>query len=220
MESKETVRRGIVPSVPFDMRQVPPQTFGTGNTRERTIARCVKIIKGEDGGYRSGLVRVPDVVVLKDAGKPITQDNIEKIYEIKFPGDRWGEGQREAYEKIASSDPDIGEQKVEELNVDECGCEEKDKNGDLENKPVNEEVRENARALSEAADKAVRQFMEETGGHFGLPEEVDALREELKRQAEATRESWKLPKPSSQTVVNAALSILLSIALRRPVPVR
>ena len=60
--------------------------------------------------------RKPDVVIVKDPTKPPTQDNIERIVEIKFKKDRWRSEQFEQYKRIA------GEAPVDELNPELCGC--------------------------------------------------------------------------------------------------
>jgi hypothetical protein len=231
MAAKETEKRGILPGVPFDMRKNPPQTFGGTDAwgdgkYVATIAKCVKIVKDEDGSnYRSRRVRVPDVVVLNDPNGPVTQDNIAKIYEIKFPTDRWGKKQREDYERIASSDKNIGKQKVEELNVKECMCVDED----LVKDPVNEEVRQNALSMSRAADGALQKFMQQTEGYSPrgyslLPEDIIDLREELERQAAAARGTWQMPKipaPTPQDIQNlgTAATILLILGAIALAPV-
>ncbi|MGL4666991.1 MAG: hypothetical protein ACRCWR_03575, partial [Saezia sp.] len=55
---------------------------------------------------RTGLMRIPDVLSLKDcmmAGCPAkySKDNINSVIEIKFPGDQLSRKQRQAYELIA-----------------------------------------------------------------------------------------------------------------------
>ena len=232
MKAKETEKRGILPGVPFDMRRDPPQTFGGMNAWGdgkylATIAKCVKIVKGEDGddSYVARTVRVPDVVVLKKADEPVMQSNIDKIYEIKFPGDRWGKNQRADYEKIASSDPDpdIRREKVEELNDKECGCKEKDDNKELEKEPVNEAVRQNALDMSQAADGALQRFIQQTKDYSDMLDVATLQNEfpELTRPAEAADDGSILQKitPSPETVqaigkgVLAAIVILGAIAL-------
>jgi len=68
--------------------------------------------------------RIPDVVVVKDPTLPPTQDNIQKVYEMKFPGDSWsnetgpdGMTQQEAYQRL------FGEKfEKEELTKKNCNC--------------------------------------------------------------------------------------------------
>jgi hypothetical protein len=77
----------------------------------------------ENGGRRpqfragEGLVRRPDVVIVKDPAKPPTQENIKKIVEIKFPPDKRTLTQKRAYGRIAGD-----ENKVEFLGPQDCNC--------------------------------------------------------------------------------------------------
>lgn len=59
--------------------------------------------------------RRPDIVVVKDPSKPPTRDNIKGIYEVKFPPDDWGPGQREAYKRIGGTEPI-------KISPEECKC--------------------------------------------------------------------------------------------------
>ena len=68
-----------------------------------------------------GMVRRPDVVIVKDPTKPPTQDNIEQVVEIKFPPDDWNKRQKEAYGIIAG-----GEDKLAKLEPDDCNCDRPD----------------------------------------------------------------------------------------------
>nr|WKF57214.1 hypothetical protein HUO10_001693 [Paraburkholderia busanensis] len=67
----------------------------------------------------SGAVRRPDVVIVNDGSLPPTQDNIEKIVEIKFPPQMAGDDDRQmaAYTRIAGS-----ASKVTVLTPDDCDC--------------------------------------------------------------------------------------------------
>jgi type VI secretion system secreted protein VgrG len=60
--------------------------------------------------------RAPDVVIVKDPSKPPTQDNIEKVIEVKFPTDRFRPGQARAYEEIAGPAP------FQTFDPERCGC--------------------------------------------------------------------------------------------------
>jgi hypothetical protein len=64
-----------------------------------------------------GLIRRPDVVIVKDPLRPPTQDNIKQIVEIKFPPDSLSAAQRAAYAEIAG-----GQDKLVELGPDQCDC--------------------------------------------------------------------------------------------------
>ncbi len=62
--------------------------------------------RDEIPGYKpkAGLVRRPDIIIVKDAAKPPYQDNIDRVIEMKFKGDKLAEGQAKAYEVIAGGD--------------------------------------------------------------------------------------------------------------------
>ena len=74
-------------------------------------------------GYTAGkgLIRRPDVVIVNDATKPPTQDNIKQIIEMKFPPDAISEEQKYAYEMIAG-DP----RKFRTLKPGDCNCDSPD----------------------------------------------------------------------------------------------
>ena len=64
------------------------------------------------------LLRIPDVIIVKDRNNRSTErSNIEYVVEIKFPGDSWGAGQREAYIRIAGS-----QSKLKDLTIQDCDC--------------------------------------------------------------------------------------------------
>lgn len=64
-----------------------------------------------------GYVRRPDVVIVNDPTSSPTQDNIRMVVEIKFPNDDLGDGQLEAYIRIAGSFD-----KTVLLESSECDC--------------------------------------------------------------------------------------------------
>lgn len=64
-------------------------------------------------GRPSGSKR-PDIVRTKGPG-PARAPNID-VFEMKFPGDNYGDGQEEAYERIGGGQP------VTTLDSKECGC--------------------------------------------------------------------------------------------------
>jgi hypothetical protein len=67
-----------------------------------------------------GMVRRPDVVIVKDSSKPPTQDNIKQVVEIKFEDDVWGREQMADYETIS------GKGKLASLEPDDCACDSTD----------------------------------------------------------------------------------------------
>ena len=64
-----------------------------------------------------GMVRRPDVVIVKDPSRPPTQDNIKQVVEIKFPPDTMDIRQSQAYIRIAGDD-----NKLVEMGPDDCDC--------------------------------------------------------------------------------------------------
>jgi hypothetical protein len=64
-----------------------------------------------------GMIRRPDVVIVKDPAKPPTQENIKQIVEMKFPPDALSERQEADYQKIAG-DPG----KLLVLEPADCNC--------------------------------------------------------------------------------------------------
>lgn len=70
----------------------------------------------------TGLIRRPDVVIVKDPMKPPTQDNIKQIVEMKFPPDALSAEQEEAYRRIA------GKGKLTQLKPGDCDCDSSEPN--------------------------------------------------------------------------------------------
>jgi hypothetical protein len=64
-----------------------------------------------------GMVRRPDVIIVKDPSRPPTQDNIKQVVEIKFPPDTMDDLQYEAYIRIAGDD-----NKLVEMGPEDCDC--------------------------------------------------------------------------------------------------
>ncbi|MCC4589589.1 VRR-NUC domain-containing protein [Xanthomonas campestris pv. cannae] len=100
-------------------------------------------------GRRPGGSRIPDVVVVKDSDLPPTLDNIQKVYEMKFPGDSYsdaigpdGKTQLEAYKKLFGDKLDSSA-----MDAESCNCEERKKERILERAEAYEEQRERAVSL-------------------------------------------------------------------------
>ncbi len=79
--------------------------------------RVKGMLKEEGETYTRGMLRIPDVVITREVGMVPEQQNIKKVVEINFPGDKWGDGQKEDYEKIAG-----GEKDLIEMTPAYCGC--------------------------------------------------------------------------------------------------
>ncbi|NUQ78844.1 MAG: type VI secretion system tip protein VgrG [Polyangiaceae bacterium] len=95
----------IKAEVPFDTSKNPPVPIMSKNDPTRSKHR-------KDAGTEA-----PDVIVVYDGSKPPTQDNIRRVYEIKFGNDELSVGKAKAYERIA------GEAKFEVLTPSNCNCE-------------------------------------------------------------------------------------------------
>ena len=65
----------------------------------------------------AGLIRRPDVVIVKDPSLPPTQDNIKQIVEMKFPPDELKPEQKRDYATIAGSDKGL-----KKLQPSDCNC--------------------------------------------------------------------------------------------------
>jgi type VI secretion system secreted protein VgrG len=95
----------IKAEVPYDMSKSPPAPVMSRKEPERPSR----------GKHPKGS-RAPDVIIVKDPSKPPTQDNLEEVIEVKFPGDNYREGQEAAYDKIA------GPARFETFDPERCGC--------------------------------------------------------------------------------------------------
>lgn len=112
------------PEVNYDMHKNPPEPIMDKNiltkVHEYLPAWITKYWEKEKGyPYEAGegMIRRPDVVIVKDPTKPPTQDNIKNVIEIKFGNDEFGEKQKRDYATIAG-----GESKVKQLDPEECNC--------------------------------------------------------------------------------------------------
>ena len=110
----------------YDMTQNPPEPItdsGVDTKPHDYLPGWIEKYWGTKPGHSSeykagiGLIRRPDVVIVKDASKPPTQDNIKQIVEMKFPPDTLDRPQRNAYRKIAGDD-----NKLAKLEPSDCDC--------------------------------------------------------------------------------------------------
>lgn len=123
--------------VSFNMRAKPPKplmkksVFGKLTTEPLSQSQGDKVhmanrIEKENPGQKPELgrdTRRPDIVIVRDPSQPPTSENIVRVVDFKFPGDKWYEpNQPLSYEKI---DPQGREPLV--INDTECGCEDKRK---------------------------------------------------------------------------------------------
>jgi type VI secretion system secreted protein VgrG len=95
----------IKPEVSYDMSQDPPAPIMSNNEPWRASGRP-----------RNGTKR-PDIVIVKDPSKPPTQDNIKRVIEMKFPGDKQPDDQMQEYRKIAGDGA-----RVDVMTLDDCNC--------------------------------------------------------------------------------------------------
>ncbi|UUM28836.1 VRR-NUC domain-containing protein [Acinetobacter colistiniresistens] len=112
------------PEVNYDMHKNPPEPImdkGILTKAHDYLPGWIKKYWEKDKGYPyeagEGMVRRPDVVIVKDPTKPPTQDNIKQVVEIKFGTDDFGKTQKEEYAKIAGN-----RHKVKQLDANECDC--------------------------------------------------------------------------------------------------
>ena len=118
--------------VGYNMRTNPPTPLMSAEDPRRPSAfplgaairdGVLNLRKSEIEASQKGLLRIPDVVIVKDIGNPLpVQANIERVVEIKFPGDKLSQDQKEAYELIAG-----GIAKFYLLKYEECECSDKKK---------------------------------------------------------------------------------------------
>jgi len=110
----------------YDMTKTPPAPImdsGVETKGHQWIPGWINKRYGKDPAYPpkytagKGLIRRPDVVIVKDPAKPPTQDNIKQIVEMKFPPDTLLKPQKEAYETIAGD-----ENKLKKLEPGDCNC--------------------------------------------------------------------------------------------------
>ena len=116
------------PEISYDMHKSPPEPImdkGILTKAHDSVIGWIKKYWEKDKGYPyekgEGMIRRPDVVIVKDPSKPPTQDNIKNVVEIKFGDDEFGTRQKDAYEEIAG-DPN----KVKVLDPDKCKCSDSD----------------------------------------------------------------------------------------------
>lgn len=113
------------PEVSYDMTKNPPQPIldsQTGSSPHGWIPGWISKYWDEDPEHPpfkpgKGMIRRPDVVIVKDPTKPPTQDNIKQVVEMKFPPDPRNTEQLEGYAEIAGS-----ANKVIEMTPTECDC--------------------------------------------------------------------------------------------------
>jgi Domain of unknown function (DUF4150)/VRR-NUC domain len=114
------------PEVPYNMTTTPPTPImhrGADGALTTQPSAYWQSQAGNIEGYvaGTGMVRKPDVVLVRNPTVPPIQSNIRRIVEMKFPGDSWSPGQEKAYQQIAGAAP------VDEMNEESCGCAERKK---------------------------------------------------------------------------------------------
>lgn len=159
----------ILPEVGYFMKATPPMPLLKNSDLQgqpehirnvwHRINKVKGILKEQEEEYTQGDLRIPDVVVTQDPSQPPVQSNIKQVVEIKFPGDRWGKGQREAYEEIAGED-EFGKPKLTELSPNKCGC------GD--NNSQEEQIAEPIPELKEAWEGRLEELSVSIWGELGI----------------------------------------------------
>lgn len=92
--------------ISFNMTTDPPSPFmhrENGKPTTRRSRYWQRRAQNEIAEYQSGkgMVRIPDVVVVKDPAEPPTRANIHSVVEMKFGTDDYSEGVEEAYQEIS-----------------------------------------------------------------------------------------------------------------------
>lgn len=106
------------PEVSYNMNTNPPTPVGRFFDSE-----ALKFATKAEYETATGRRR-PDVVVRRGNGG-LSGNNIQRVYEMKFPGDQMGDGQLDAYENIAG-----GPKNLEELNDRKCCNGQEEKQGE------------------------------------------------------------------------------------------
>ncbi|MFW2104946.1 VRR-NUC domain-containing protein [Acinetobacter guillouiae] len=119
------------PEISYDMQKTPPEPIMDKNILTKaheSIWGWIKKYWENDKGYSyeagEGMIRRPDVIIVKDPTKPPTQDNIKNVVEIKFGDDEFSKTQQADYATIAGS-----ASKVIKLDPKECECSSDEENG-------------------------------------------------------------------------------------------
>jgi len=112
------------PEVNYDMTKQPPEPIMDAAVDTKPHDWLPGFIKkhweadhGSPYLRGMGMVRRPDVIIVKDPSRPPTQDNIKQVVEIKFPPDTMDIRQSQAYIRIAGDDD-----KLVEMGPEDCDC--------------------------------------------------------------------------------------------------
>jgi hypothetical protein len=113
------------PEVNYDMTKSPPSPIMSSDSETKAhdwLPGWIKKWWGADDEHPpfragAGMIRRPDVVIVKDPSRSPVQDNIKQVVEIKFPPDSVSPEQQADYESIAG-DPN----KVVTLKPGDCDC--------------------------------------------------------------------------------------------------
>lgn len=134
--------------VSFDMSRLPPTPFlSTSGRGQPGDPQRRHTLNPFPAGSISGLLRRPDVIIVKDrqcrwpgqAGADhqgaLHPDNLQRVVEVKFPGDGLGKEQRDAYLEIAG-----GKHRFSVLEVHDC----RDEGERQRDRQLNEQLRPTA----------------------------------------------------------------------------
>ena len=114
--------------ISYDMTQSPPSPMmhrvegeDTTEASHSWMGRAFREI--EDYVRGKGMVRRPDLVIVDDPCMPPTQNNIERVVEIKFRNDKRDRGQDAAYKNISGNPKNYSIFRIGQTpNKDEQGC--------------------------------------------------------------------------------------------------
>ncbi|UQZ87815.1 hypothetical protein C4J81_00710 [Deltaproteobacteria bacterium Smac51] len=132
--NNDTEKAGLTISPMYNMNAhpYPRQIFKRdGSAPASNIFEAVRLVSklavGAGGEmieeYTKGAIRVPDFARSYNPHLPPEGINLDKIYEVKFPGDKWGDGQKEAYETILNGRKEALIKVIPDKATDKSGLE-------------------------------------------------------------------------------------------------
>ncbi|MGJ0526696.1 VRR-NUC domain-containing protein [Burkholderia gladioli] len=143
------------PEISYNMNEYPPAPIMSSRDPFESHGFIPNWIKAHHPeGYVPGVgwIRRPDVVVVKDPGKPPTQDNLSGVVEMKFRPDRRDIEQIADYREIAGPHA-----KVTELDPAAFGC--PDDGGEESSSPTADALRDAFSSIG----RQVRKLLNQTG---------------------------------------------------------
>ena len=175
MAAKGVDQRGIVSSPAYFMNPAGAELITPLNSKtlrfQAKLLKELRIMENLPAQKILPTIRIPDIVFTEAPGQQPTTNNIDMIYDIKFPGDRWRDGQFDDYVKIAGGDT----RKVQELNPTNCACQGKESYEKVYEQ-VADKVHAEANTLAQSMYQKLQEFVVEHKDVAGV-ELMDIQRE-------------------------------------------